>query len=248
MGTGRSGHRSVRAGHRVTTEECVLNMLHCTGSTAPHHHPPAGSEINPTINSPTVVVCCLCLFCCCCHFFYLGLGNVSLFPWDKQTPEHEVWLWIGSLGISVKSTDWNTSFGACYDFLVTLFHFQKEDFFLFFFFFLRCTFPVYYRSAPFRQPDSRPSAPSGADMSAGVPLSLSLRCVMNWSVSCLIGNNNRNYKLRILPDCRISFWNIIYTVWECVISFVFQRWLFTYLYIQCFNRNCPIWMQIFFQN
>lgn len=124
----------------------------------------------------------------------------------------------------------------------------KRTIFFPFLFFLRCAFPVYYWSAPFRQPDSRPSAPSGADMSAGVPLSLSLRCVMNWSVSCLIGNNNRNYKLRILPDCRISFWNIIYTVWECVISFVFQRWLFTYLYIQWFSRNCPIWMQIYFHS
>lgn len=90
---------------------------------------------------------------------------------------------------------------------------------------------------------SSPSAPSGADMSACVPLSLSLQCVMNWAVSCLIGNNNRNYKLRILPDRRISLWNIIYTVWECVISFVFQRWLFTQLYIQCFCINGHIWMR-----
>lgn len=79
---------------------------------------------------------------------------------------------------------------------------------------------------------SRPSAPSGVDMSACVPPSLSLQCVMNRSVSCLIGNNNRNCKLRILPDCHIGIWNIIYTVWEYVISFVFQRWVFPLIYIQ----------------
>lgn len=71
---------------------CVKHVTLHRKYSPPQHHPPAGSEINPTINSPTVVVCCLCLFCFCCHFFYLGLGNVSLFPWDKQTPEHEVWL------------------------------------------------------------------------------------------------------------------------------------------------------------
>lgn len=56
--------------------------------------------------------------------------------------------------------------------------------------FLRLTFPVYH-----------PSATSGADMSASDTLSLSLQHVMNWSVSGLIGNNNRNCKVRIHFDC-----------------------------------------------
>ena len=58
-----------------------------------------------------------------------------------------------------------------------------------------------------------------------------------WQFSRLIGNNNRNCKLRILPDCHIGIWNIIYTVWECVISFCFSDMS---LY-SVFNINWPFW-------
>lgn len=71
----------------------------------------------------------------------------------------------------------------------------------------RVAFPVYRRSASLRHADMqtyRPSAPSGADLSARVPLPLSLQRVMNWSVGCSIGNNNRNCKLRILPGCHVG--------------------------------------------
>lgn len=57
MGTGRSGHRSVRTGHRVTAEECVLNMLHCTGSTAPPTPPPGRERDKSDHQQPDC--CCL---------------------------------------------------------------------------------------------------------------------------------------------------------------------------------------------
>lgn len=66
---------------------------------------------------------------------------------------------------------------------------------------------------------SRPSAPSGADMRLPVFLPL-YHSACDELVGCLIGNNNRNCKLRI-PDCHIGSWNIIYTVGECVTSFCF---------------------------
>lgn len=34
-GCGMSAYQSVCTGHRVTAEECLLNMSHCTGSTSP---------------------------------------------------------------------------------------------------------------------------------------------------------------------------------------------------------------------
>lgn len=59
---------------------------------------------------------------------------------------------------------------------------------------------------------SRPSTPSGADICLPGFLSLSLKCVMNGSVSCLIGDNSRNCNLRILPDCHISIWYYLYCI------------------------------------
>lgn len=59
---------------------------------------------------------------------------------------------------------------------------------------------------------SRPSTPSGADICRPGFLSLSLKCVMNGSVSCLIGDNSRNCSLRILPDCHISIWYYLYCI------------------------------------
>ena len=87
---------------------------------------------------------------------------------------------------------------------------------------------ITYWATQLRYQRFRPSAPSGADMFACVPLSLSLLRVTNWSVSCWIGNNNRNCKLRIHPDCQIGIWHNIYTVWKYVISSVIQPCVFTY--------------------
>lgn len=57
-----------------------------------------------------------------------------------------------------------------------------------------------------------PAPPSGADICLPGFLSLSLKCVMNGSVSCLIGDNSRNCNLRILPDCHISIWYYLYCI------------------------------------
>lgn len=81
---------------------------------------------------------------------------------------------------------------------------------------------------------SRPSAPSGADMRLPVFLLL-YHSACDELVSCLIGNNNRNCKLRI-PDCRIGIWNIIYTVGECVTSFCFFS---VFLHVQFVTLTLP---------
>lgn len=99
--------------------------------------------------------------------------------------------------------------------------------------------PVYHRNASLRQPNNQTQRPQWRwHVCQCSSLFITPTCdELVWQFSRLIGNNNRNCKLRILPDCHIGIWNIIYTVWECVISFCFSEMS---LY-SVFTINWPIW-------
>lgn len=179
---------------------------HDAGMSACHPtqevHPPSG-EIKPAINSLVFVVCYHCLLpemvvslsrawkhACCFH-------NIT----PAWTPDSEVekWKWKEAFyrrvpkiaSVSAHARRWNRvhlgwqillMFWLCFLFIIDV-----------------------------HQP-SRPSPHSGADICLPGFLSLSLKCVMNGSVSCLIGDNSRNCNLRILPDCHISIWYYLYCI------------------------------------
>lgn len=64
---------------------------------------------------------------------------------------------------------------------------------------------------------TRPKHPDPAPSVICLPgfLYLSLKCVMNGSVSCLIGNNSRNCNVTIHPNGHISIWYYFYCIREC---------------------------------
>lgn len=72
-----------------------------------------------------------------------------------------------------------------------------------------------------------PTRPKHADPAPAVIclpgfLSLSLKCVRNGSVSCLIGNNSRNCNPTIHPDCHISIWYYSCCIRECYFLLFFE--------------------------